>query len=184
MRQLTTDVAVIGADNNLMVCEFSIPTLSSVCVNSYRMGFEAAKLLDQSIQATLQPQEPVLIEPSEVVARASTDILHTKDPSVKKAVQFFRQNFSEAFKMDAVACAVGVSRRTLEMRFRAELNVSLAEFLVNLRVQKAKVMLSNPLPKPTEEIARVCGFVNSDNLRAAFRRVLDATPNDFRASKE
>ena len=178
------DVATIGADNNLMVCEFSIPTLSSVCVNSYRMGFEAAKLLEQSIQGAPPPRVPVLIDPSEVVARASTDILHTKDLSVKKAIQFLRQNFSEAFKMDAVASAVGVSRRTLETRFRAELNMSLAEFLVNLRVQKAKVMLSNPLARPSEEIARVCGFVNGDNLRAAFRRVLNATPNDFRASKD
>lgn len=173
------DVAVIGADNDLMVCEFTSPTLTSVCINAYRMGYEAARLLDQMMNGGPQPTKPVLIDPSEVMVRASTDVLHANDPAVKSAIQFMQANHSESFTMDAVAEAVCVSRRLLEMRFRAERKTSPAMFLVNLRLQKAKTMLAERNRRPTEEIARACGFSTGKNLRAAFRRVLNASPNDF-----
>jgi LacI family transcriptional regulator len=173
------DVAVIGSDNDLMVCEFTTPTLTSVCVNAYRMGYEAARLLDQLMHGEPPPKEPVLIDPSEVMARASTDVLHANDPVVKKAIQFMQQNYSKSFTMDAVAEAAGISRRLLEMRFRAERKTSPAIFLVHLRLQKAKAMLAVRDCKPTEETARACGFGTGKNLRAAFRRILNASPNDF-----
>ncbi|HSY16932.1 MAG TPA: substrate-binding domain-containing protein [Candidatus Acidoferrales bacterium] len=173
------DIAVIGADNDLMVCEFTSPTLTSVCINAYRMGYESARLLDQMMNGGPPPTRPVLIDPSEVMARASTDVLHANDPAVKRAIQFMQQNYSDSFTMDAVAESVGVSRRLLEMRFRAERKTSPAIFLVTLRLQKAKTMLAERNRKPTEEIARACGFGTGKNLRAAFRRVLSASPNDF-----
>jgi len=174
------DVAVIGSDNDLMVCEFSTPTLTSVCVNAYRMGYEAARLLNQLMEGKIPGHDPVLIDPSEVASRTSTDVLHIDDPAVKKAVAFMRGHFSESFKMDQVAEVAGVSRRLLEMRFRTERKSSPAEFLVQLRLQKAKAMLATHTHHPTEEIARVCGFGTGKNLRAAFQRIFKASPNDFR----
>ena len=173
------DAAVIGSDNDLMVCEFTTPTLTSVCVNAYRMGYESARLLDHLMQGEPPPKEPVLIDPSEVMARASTDVLHADDPAVKGAIQFMQLNYSKSFTMDAVAEAGHVSRRLLEMRFRAERKTSPAIFLVNLRLQKAKAMLAIRDHKPAEEIARACGFGTGKNLRAAFHRILNAAPNNF-----
>jgi LacI family transcriptional regulator len=173
------DVSVIGSDNDLMVCEFTTPTLTSVCVNAYRMGYESARLLDQLMQGETPPAKPVLIDPSEVMARASTDVLHAEDPAVKKAIQFMQQNYAQSFTMDAVAETAHVSRRLLEMRFRAERKTSPAMFLVNLRLQKAKTMLADRDQKPAEEIARVCGFGTVKNLRAAFRRIQNASPDSI-----
>jgi LacI family transcriptional regulator len=173
------DVAVIGSDNNLMVCEFTSPTLTSVCVNAYRIGYESAKMLDQMMRKEPAPKEPVLIDPSEVMARASTDVLHVADPTVKGAIQFMQQNYSKSFTMDTVAEAVHASRRLLETRFRAERKTSPAVFLVNLRLKMAKNMLADRDRKPIEEVARACGFGTRKNLRAAFRRVLNVSPKDF-----
>jgi LacI family transcriptional regulator len=174
------DIAVVGSDNDLMVCEFTSPTLTSVCVNAYRMGYESARLLDKLMRGESPPAKPVLIDPSEVMPRASTDIHHADDPTIKKAIQFMQENFSESFTMDAVAEAANVSRRSLETGFRAERKTSPAIFLVNLRLQKAKTMLGAPQRKPVEEIANACGFGTAKNLCAAFRRILNASPNDFK----
>lgn len=175
------DVSVVGSDNDLMVCEFTTPTLTSVCVNAYRMGYESARLLDQLMHGERPPAKPVLIDPSDVMARASTDVLHANDPAVKKAIQFMQQNYAQSFTMDAVAETAHVSRRLLEMRFRAERKTSPAIFLVNLRLQKAKTMLADRDHKPIEEIARACGFGTSKNLRAAFRRIQNTSPNSSTA---
>jgi transcriptional regulator GlxA family with amidase domain len=99
---------------------------------------------------------------------------------VKSAIQFMQQNHSKSFTMDTVADAAHVSRRLLEMRFRAERKTSPAMFLASLRLQKAKTMLAAREGKPNEDIAHACGFGSAKNLRAAFRRVLNASPNDFR----
>jgi len=178
--RVPADVAVIGVDNDLMVCEFSTPKLTSVCINAYQMGYESARLLDQLMQGKPPPPEPVRIDPSEVVARASTDVIHTDDSAVKRAIQFMQQNYSGSFKMDTVAEAARVSRRLLEMHFRTERKTSPAMFLINLRLQKAKAMLADHDCEPIEEIARACGFGTGKNLRAAFRRILNASPNQFR----
>ena len=163
-----------------MICEFSEPTLTSVCLNPYRMGLEAARLLDQLMQGIPVQEEQLLVPPTGVVARGSTDILHVRDPFVRRAVLFMQENHAGAFTMDAVADGLGVSRRFLEKHFRDERNVSPAEFLQNLRITKAKFLLASPMHKSIEEIARLTGFVTGKNMRAAFRRVLDATPHDFR----
>jgi LacI family transcriptional regulator len=175
------EVAVVGADNNLMVCEFSVPTLSTVCINAYGMGQEAAKLLDRIMQGQVPPGEPILVDPLEVVARKSTDVLHLDDPAVKQAVQFMEKHYVESFTMDTVTEACGISRRSLEARFRATLETSPAEFLAKLRVKKAITLLNSQTEGTNEEIARQCGLVNGDNLRSAFRRILNASPSDFRA---
>lgn len=177
------DVAVIGVDNDLMVCEFSIPTLTSICINAYRMGFEAARLLDGLMHDKLPPRETFLIDPTHVVARHSTDVLHIADPIVKRAVEFMQQHFFESFNIDKVAEVVGVSRRLLEMRLRAELETSPAEFLVNLRLKKAKAKLIAHNRQTTEEIARACGFGTGKNLRAALLRIFNVSPNDIRPDK-
>jgi LacI family transcriptional regulator len=174
------DVAVIGSDNDLMVCEFSVPTLTSVCINANRMGYEASRLLDQLMQGKPPPHNPVLVDPTEVMARASTDVQHSDDPAVREAILFMRGHVSESFKIDNVAEVVGLSRRSLEMRFRSEKKTSPGEFLVHLRLQKAKSLLSAQGSLPTEEIARRCGFGTGKNLRAAFARILQASPKDFR----
>jgi AraC family transcriptional activator FtrA len=93
---------------------------------------------------------------------------------------YMRNHLSKSFKVDNVAEAEGVSRRSLEMRFRADRDVSPGEFLLDLRLQKARAFLSTNTRLSTEEIARLCGFGTGKNLRAAFARVLNASPNDFR----
>lgn len=174
------DVAVMGVDNDLMICEFSVPALTSVSLNPYRMGLEAARMLERRMQGAPAEDEPLLIDPAEVVSRASTDILHVKDPAVRSAIEYMRRHYASAFKMDTVASALGVSRRFLEKHFQEERHASPASFLLNLRLQKAKALLASPKRRPIEDIARSTGFGTGKNLRAAFRRAGQGSPNDFR----
>lgn len=174
------DVAVVGVDNDLLVCDSCIPTLSSVCINAQQMGLEAAKLLDRLIHGEPPPPVPVRINPSHVCVRASTDILHIEDPVVSKAVNFMREHYSESFKMDVVAAASGASRRSMETRFRAERKTTPAKFLADFRVKKAKSLLASSARISAEAVARACGFGTGKNLRAALRRIANASPKDVK----
>ena len=164
------DVAVISSDNDVSVCEYCAPTLSSVCINAYRMGYESAALLERLMHRAAPPKDPILIEPGEVAA------------IVKKAIDYMELHFKDSFKMDAVADVAAASRRLLEMHFREEMKASPAEYLAALRVKKAKAMLVSANRQSLEEVARSCGFGTGKNLRAAFRRILGISPADVKAN--
>lgn len=174
------DVAIIGADNNLMVCNFSVPTLSSIGIDAYGMGQKAAQLLDDILQGKPSPEKVILIDPTGVVPRDSTDVLHLNDEATEKAVRLMRSNYAKQFKITGISEAVGVSRRSLEMRFRRSLQTSPAEYLSKLRVQKAIQLIRSEPSWTHGKIARECGLMNATNLRAAFRRILQTTPQDYR----
>src|SRR6185312_340234 len=77
------EVAVIGVDDDPLLCELCDPPLSSVVPNPERIGYEAAELLDRLMDGKADvgslPDER-RIPPLGVVARLSTDVLMIDDP--------------------------------------------------------------------------------------------------------
>jgi len=177
------DVAIIGADNNLMVCNFSAPTLSSVEIDSYRMGQEAATLLNTLLNRETPPARAVLVNPTAVIQRNSSEIFHLNDEITQKALSFMRMNYNRQFKINSISDSLGISRRSLELRFQKALQTSPAVYLTKLRVQKAVILLKEEGTWSLQRIARECGFVNGANLRTAFLRTLKAPPQNYRQSK-
>ncbi|HXF09421.1 MAG TPA: XylR family transcriptional regulator, partial [Desulfuromonadaceae bacterium] len=111
------EVAVIGVDNDEMLCELADPPLSSVSLDTERIGYEAAALLDQMI-AGKQPKQPlILVQPVGVITRRSTDVLAIEDRHITMATQFIRERACEGIDVSDVLKVVPLSRSTLERRF-------------------------------------------------------------------
>jgi LacI family transcriptional regulator len=174
------DVAVVGADNDDLLCELARPSLSSVIVPAERVGYEAAALLDRLLAGDKPPREPVLIPPPGVVGRKSSDVLAIDDPVVAQAVRFLRDSAHLPLRVSDVLRAVPVSRRVLERRFRAVLERGLAAEIRRLHVEKAKQLLAKS-ELPMQTIAERCGFSSQYQFSRAFRREVGMTPTDFRA---
>ncbi len=62
------DVAIVGVNNDPVVCEFSSPPISSIARNGRRVGYEVAALLDRLMAGKRPPEDDVLIPPEGVVA--------------------------------------------------------------------------------------------------------------------
>ena len=75
---------------------------------------------------------------------------------------------------------MGVSRRTLELRFRAETGFPVGETILRERLERAKDLLRTTA-LPCEEIAARCGICDASHLAHLFRRKLGASPSAFRA---
>ena len=89
--QVPEQIAVIGADNDELICNISQPPLSSVMINDEQRGYEAARMLDILMSGGTPPQNPVYVEPAGVISRASTDILAIDDPPLVEALRFVRE---------------------------------------------------------------------------------------------
>jgi LacI family transcriptional regulator len=177
--RIPEDIALIGMDNDETICEHSSPTLTSVSRNSERIGWEAMALLDRMLQGERRVDD-VVIEPDRIVARQSTDRQYCSDPLVQSAVDFVRENLSARVNIARIAERLGISKRTLEMRFRESVGTSPHEFFTKLRVLHAQTLLQMPKKRTIQQIAVECGFGTAATVHATFRRLAGQSPARFR----
>ncbi|MFZ2639745.1 MAG: DNA-binding transcriptional regulator [Verrucomicrobiia bacterium] len=176
------DVAVIGVDNDPVVCEFSHPPLSSVSRNDAEVGRQAAALLDRLMRGAPPPKRPILVAPDSVVARRSTETLAIEDPHVAAAVRYIRGHLHERFGVERILGLSAVSRRRLEHRFRRSLGCTPYALISQLRVERARQLLAGPKKRTLSEIATACGFSELRRFRLVFHRLTGTTPAHFRKS--
>jgi LacI family transcriptional regulator len=174
------DIALIGMDNEEIICEHSVPTLSSVSRSSEQVGWEAMALLERLLKGEPAPAEDLLVDPDRVFARKSTDRQYCTDPLVQSAVDWVRDNLEQQVNIADIAERLGVSKRTLEMRFQESTGSSPHEFLTRLRVQHAQALLQQPKKLTIEQIALRCGLGTPATVYATFRRYLGESPAGLR----
>ena len=173
------EVAVIGSDNDTIVCEFCQPTLSSVSRNAWRVGYEAAALLDRLMAGKSPPSHDILIPPDGVISRQSTDTVNVDDPNVAAAVRYMRDHLGDVFGVNRLSRHIAVSRRQLELRFRRALGRSPHDYLCRLRVESARTLLERPEHTKLQHIAAACGLSSVKHLRQVFQRQIGMTPLEY-----
>ena len=115
-----------------------------------------------------------------VRARESTARFVGRDGLVAKANALVREGIGGRLSVAEMARALGVSRRTLEARFKAETGVPIGESIIRARLEKARRLLSETDLRH-EEIAAACGLSSASHMAALFRRRFGAAPSSFRA---
>ena len=173
------EVAVIGVDNDRLLCDLANPPLSSVICNTRRTGFEAASLLDRMMAGEHVGPESVLVEPLGVEARQSTDILAIDDPDVAAAVRYIRENAMSGINVGDVLRHVPLSRRILESRFQKILGRTPHQEITRLRIDRVRRLLTET-DVPLSRIARLTGFQHDEYLSVAFKKAVGVSPSRFR----
>jgi LacI family transcriptional regulator len=172
-------LAVIGVDNDEPICRIATPPLSSVTLNDHQRGYEAAALLDRLMAGERVPKEPIWIQPSGVVARASTDFMAIEDAAVVKALRFLRENACFNISVDDLVREVLLSRSVLERRFRKIVGRTIGDEIVRLRVDHAIELLCNTSME-LKAIAYHSGFGSQAYMNAVFKKKVGKTPGSYR----
>lgn len=170
-------VVAVGADD--VACQFANPPLSSVMLNAWKMGYEAASLLDRLMQGEAVEQSEVLVPPIDIFVRRSSDITAVNDPLVAGAMHFMRENARKGIKIESVLKHLGVSRTTLQNRFRAYMNRSIHDVLIEMKLSYVKEMLIET-PLSIAEISVRCGFLNPEYMSTSLKRYTGWSPARYR----
>jgi LacI family transcriptional regulator len=173
------DVAVIGVDNDELMCELTNPPLSSIEQGSLTIGYQAAALLDQLMAGGTAPQLKSVVKPEGVVTRRSSDTLALDDADVAAAMRFIRQQACAGIQVDDVVQAVAVSRSSLESRFKAATGRTIHTQIQRVKVDRARQLLA-ATDLPLKKIAVEVGFRYVQHLITIFRRHAGCTPGDYR----
>jgi LacI family transcriptional regulator len=173
------DVAVVGVDNSELICEQSTPPVSSVDTNGERVGFEAARMLDQWLAGNTAPDHLLLIAPRGMVVRGSSDVFAVADRRVADALQYIHHNIHRRVRVPEISRHVGVNRRTLEKAFRQHLGGSILGEIQRARLEQVKRLLAQTdLNMPC--VAELAGFPSPQYMANVFRRQLGTTPTAYR----
>ncbi len=173
------DVAVLGVDDDELMCTMANPSLSSIPFPAKRVGYEAAAVLEAMMNGEAAPDEPVVLPPLPIVVRASTERLMVSDPDVMQAMALIRANIGRRFRIADIAENLGVTRRTLERKFRRELCSGIQDVVRRSRVEHARTLLRET-DMTLCAIAAKCGFVNRSFMGVVFRRYTGLSPAAYR----
>jgi LacI family transcriptional regulator len=173
------EAAILGIGNDPLLCETVRPTLSSLDLDARRIGYEAAKLLERKMAKKALPPKAILVPPSHIVARQSTDYTAVEDADILQAMQWIQASACSGLDVGRLAGKIGMSQKVLERRFRHYFGSTPKKEIVQVRIEKAKMLLAQ-----TEEtlvsIARKCGFNSRVYFMRAFRREVGTTPYTYR----
>ncbi|MEI6196590.1 MAG: helix-turn-helix domain-containing protein, partial [Verrucomicrobiota bacterium] len=146
---------------------------------SERIGFEAAAMLDDLMRGKTVKDRVTLIPPLRVVSRQSTDILAIRDQALVKAMRFIHENAEKQIDVKAVAGLAGISRRSLELRFREVLGHTPADHIRRTRVEVAKRLLIDT-DLSIADVAEQSGFGNAEYMATLFKKEVAITPLRYR----
>jgi LacI family transcriptional regulator len=173
------DVALLGCLNDEFLCNAARPPLSSVSVPVPALGYESARVLDALLAGAPSPGR-IELPPLGVVTRQSTDPAAVADPDLAAALRFIRDHAADRIGVDDIAAASGLSRSSLERRFRAALGRAPLAELLRERVDRAKYLLAET-DLAVKEVARAAGFHDIRHLSVTFRQKAGISPAMFRA---
>lgn len=177
--RIPEDAAILGVDNDELICNLANPTLSSIVLNFEKAGFETAEILDLALNRKLKKFRRLIVEPTEVVTRASTDIIAIESSDVKKAIKFIRTHGDENITVTDVVSATSVSRRVLEKLFAKELNKSIHSLIKQTRVFMICKMLTET-NMTIKEVAHKLNFTNTNHISRYFKSEKSITLTDYR----
>ena len=172
-------VAVVGVDNDELLCELSDPPLTSVAPNTRRIGYEAAALLDRLMRGKKVPTKDFYIPPLGIVTRRSTDTLVIPHAEAARALSFLRRHYQEPITLKDLAAELQVTLRSIQDLFKTHVGRTLHGELDRLRVERAKTLLRNSTLK-LEAVAAGCGFSNARHFRRTYLRETGQTPQQYR----
>lgn len=173
------EVAVVGVDNDVLLCELCAPPLSSVVPNPERIGYEAAALLDLLMAGKKPPVQQRQIAPLGVITRQSTDVLAIDDPNVATAVRFIREHACAGATVKELLAQVPLSRTILERRFRKYVGRSPQAEIRAVQLKRVRQLLAETDLR-LDRIAELAGFEHPEYMNVVFKRATGKTPGQYR----
>ena len=174
------ELAIIGLGNDDLICDLATPPLSSVALSAQKAGFDAAARLDKMMVGKSTPKQGIIVRPTHVVTRQSSDVFAVKDTAVAAALHFIHQRAEkEPIQVDDVLSVVSMSRRSLYERFAKALGRSVHEEIKRVRVDRfARLLVTTDMP--ITQISESLGYSDIKNISRYFKQEKGVSPSQYR----
>lgn len=111
--------------------------------------------------------------------KKSESSINLKDVYIKRAIHFIENNYSRRVSVEEIAQYIGLSRKHLSKLFKQTLNLSLQDFLVSYRLNKACELMKNSTLL-ISEISISVGYADLFQFSKIFKKHKGDSPNIYR----
>ncbi|WP_018970460.1 substrate-binding domain-containing protein [Rubritalea marina] len=177
--EVPNQVAVIGANNDELVCGLTYPMLSSVAIPWNGLGARVGEAMFSMLAGEPLPDEPILLKPSGVILRHSANHLAVPDTELRRAMSYFSENLQNPIGVGQLCDALKLGRRSIERKFRSFFDCTPWEMLCRMRVDHAKKLLVDT-NHPISLVAELSGFNDPERMAVVFKRVEKTSPSSWR----
>ena len=173
------EVAVVGVDNDEILCGLCDPPLSSVEPNTKLIGYRAAEVLSSWMDGTAPTKSVEFVDPIGVVSRRSSDSVLVEDPELALAIRIIRDHACRGITVSQLVKMLPISRTALEKRFQKHLQTSPKLEINRVRLLRIKQLLRETNDTLTE-IASATGFRHPEYMNEFFKCKTGKTPGAYR----
>lgn len=174
------EVAILGIDNDELLCNITYPKLSSISRNHTKTAYKACEMLDRLMNGETISETIIPTEPLEVIVRSSTDTIASNDPEVIKAIQFIRDNIRNPITVEDVVKVTNLSRRTLYSRLKQITGNTINEEIQLNKLKKFKELLKDQ-NLSVKEAAFSVGFNDVSHMSRWFSSIEGLSPLQWKA---
>jgi len=177
------DIAILGVDNDPMVCDAATPPISSIPFDYEQEGYESAAALETLITRPAKRRHPLIIacRPLPVFVRESATTIAPASELIKRALRFIEKNATKGLSAKAIAQELGVSHSLLTLRFREFTNTTVTDALIEVRLKRVQQLLTSTR-RSIQDITVAAGFRNVNYLKNLFKKQFGVTMREYRAT--
>ena len=176
------DVAIIGVDNDEILCNMSNPSMSTINVDIERGGADAAAMAERMVKEPSYKGEDVVLEPLTVVERLSSSVFATNDKEVLMALRFIHANLDSKIIVTDVLDNVPMSRRLLEHRFKKMTGMTIYNYISIQRIERFAQLLISSNDSISDIAAKMDEF-DTKGISRRFKELKGCTPSEFRKKR-
>lgn len=176
-------VALIGTNNDPVICPYTEVPLSSIDLNWEGVGYTAAAQLDLLLQGKNVEQQLTHVDPIGLIARQSSDVLAVEDLRVATALSYIKANCHRHLTVAEITREIDVPLRTLQWVFKRSINCSIQDEISRSRLERVKDMLLNT-DRNASQIAEELGFSSAQYMNHFFSKAMGQTPNEYRQNNK
>ena len=178
------DLAIIGVDNDEVICDTSEPTLTSIAPDHVRLGEIAAEALVRLMRsAPCNRTFTICSTAKTMVERMSAKPVAPASRLVDQAMAFIRRNAVKGIGAVDVVRHLGVSRRLVDLRFKQLTGESILGTILNIRLAVLQKHLRET-DTPIAKLTASCGFRCENYAKKLFKSRFGMSMTDYRKNEK
>lgn len=175
-------VAVLGVDNDELLCDYSYPTLSSIGYDQEQFGTLAMETIDKMMRRNSGRRKLTILRGMKVFERGSTRPLPSSSHLVERALSFIERHSLDGISAKDVVAHLGVSHRLANLRF-SKATGSTIHREIEARKLKSVLRLLTTTDMPIQKISTLSGYTNPQRLKYVFKLRYGLSMSEYRKTK-
>lgn len=179
--EIPRQIAVLGVDDDELICDYTQPSLSTVRINHEDFGYTAAEALHKLLSRRSSRTHELLIRhPADCITeRESTRAIPPVTYLANKIHTFIKSHARDPITISDIVRHAGVSRRIADLRLKQSTGKTIHETMLDIRLS----LVANYLRRsrlPINKISRLSGFQNVQRLKYIFKSRYGVSMREFR----